>query len=124
MEADPNPAWTRAPWAGVPQPPSAPAAASLRGSSGSSEGAGPSSSLAHGAPTMPMPPPPPRASDPSGASRADPCAPATWREYFDEARDVAVASRDPGAGPPDVFRVYVARARDASGARASAPPRS
>ena len=71
---------------------------------------------------MPMPPPPPRASDPSGASRADPCAPATWREYFDEARDVAVASRDPGAGPPDVFRVYVARARDASGARASAPP--
>jgi len=122
MEADPNPAWTRAPWAGVPQPPSAPAPASLRGSLGSSEGAGPSSSRAHGAPTMPMPPPPPRASDPSGASRADPCAPATWREYFDEARDVAVASRDPGAGPPDVFRVYVARARDASGARASAPP--
>ena len=90
--ADPNPAWTRAPWAGVPQPASLLAGAPLQAPAAAAPN-GVSATLTDAAR---MPPPPPRPPRPSGAAPDS----SDWQSYFSAAVDVPVGQ--------DVFRVYMA----------------
>ena len=93
--ADPNPSWTRAPWAGVQQPASLVSGAGARGAPPRAPTAprpdGVGAALADAAR---MPPPPPRLPSRPRASAAD------WQSYFDAAVDVPVGD--------DAFRVYLA----------------
>ena len=96
--ADPNPAWTRAPWAGVPQPASLVTGAGARAAplqpSNAVASIGVNAALAD---AVRMPPPPPRLPPrPSGAAPDS----SDWQSYFNAAVDVPVGQ--------DVFRVYMA----------------
>ena len=96
--ADPNPAWTRAPWAGVPQPASLTSGVGARAAPLQAQIA--SASIGGKAALVDaarMPPPPPRL--PSRLSSAAPDN-SDWQPHFNAAVDVPVGQ--------DVFRVYMA----------------
>ena len=95
--ADPNPAWTRAPWAGVPQPASLTSGVGARAAPLQAQIA--SASIGGKAALVDaarMPPPPPRL--PSRQSSAAPDN-SDWQPHFNAAVDVPVGQ--------DVFRVYM-----------------
>ena len=96
--ADPNPAWTRAPWAGVPQPASLASSAGARAAPlRAAAAAVPDGVDAALADAARMPPPPPRL-----PFRPRSAAPDTsdWQLHFNASVDVPVGR--------DVFRVYLA----------------
>ena len=91
--ADPNPSWTRAPWAGVPQPASMLSGVGARAAPPhAARPGGDGEALADAAR---MPPPPPRLPSRPSATLAE----QGWQAFFDTAVDVRVGQ--------DVFRVYM-----------------